>query len=343
MAESASLSPSESPSLSPSASPSLSPSISPSASPSQVPTLAEDSTGSTYNRGDFTATNAFFWSSLDLSPYAGTDLGSTPYWIEVLDSAGKKATGYIGAVGAEETLGSELLTSWENTFSSYETFASSGKDITSAINTTSDAISRSNSLGLTSGELLKVVITWTNSGGGIPYLYYRGLWEIQVASGLNTLYRNTLLGTANTYFNFYNIAAANWSSVNSSKRVTDPPSTAVHIVSSLNGTTRDWVSIESGFDPNTIASWNIYTLVSPSMSPSKSPSASPSVSPSASPSISPSASVSPSRSPSASPSISPSASPSVSPSISPSISPSVSPSVSPITGGTFIIFRRRRR
>lgn len=43
------------------------------------------------------------------------------------------------------------------------------------------------------------------------------------------------------------------------KRVTDPPNTAVHIVSSLNGTTRDWASIESGFDPIGIASWIIYS------------------------------------------------------------------------------------
>lgn len=37
------------------------------------------------------------------------DTGYTPCYIEVLDGAGKKATGYIGAVGAGETLGSELI------------------------------------------------------------------------------------------------------------------------------------------------------------------------------------------------------------------------------------------
>jgi len=95
------------------------------------------SIGSTYNYGDFTATNAFFWSSLNLSSYAGTDLGSTPYYIEVLDVAGKKATGYIGAVGAGETLGSETLTGW-TCFAPpfhFETFITSGKDITSAMET----------------------------------------------------------------------------------------------------------------------------------------------------------------------------------------------------------------
>ncbi|MFZ2097192.1 MAG: hypothetical protein WAV05_11205, partial [Anaerolineales bacterium] len=41
------------------------------------------------------------------------------------------------------------------------------------------------------------------------------------------------------------------------KRVTDPPATGVHIVSSLNGVTRAWENIEDGFNPNDIASWEI--------------------------------------------------------------------------------------
>jgi len=71
-----------------------------------------------------------------------------------------------------------------------------------------------------------------------------------------------------TQVNLYNQLETNATNVNqygwadnySIKRVTDPPSTAVHIVSSLNGTTRNWASIESGFDPNTISSWSIYGI-----------------------------------------------------------------------------------
>jgi len=44
---------------------------------------------------------------------------------------------------------------------------------------------------------------------------------------------------------------------NKVRQVTDPPSAAVHIISSLNGTVRNWASIESGFNPNNIASWVI--------------------------------------------------------------------------------------
>jgi hypothetical protein len=44
------------------------------------------------------------------------------------------------------------------------------------------------------------------------------------------------------------------------KQILDPPSTGIHIVSSLNGTTRAWENIESGFDLNNIASWSIETI-----------------------------------------------------------------------------------
>lgn len=60
--------------------------------------------GSAYtdsHRGDFTVTNAFFESvGEDLSIYKGTDAGYTPYKVIATDSAGKKASGYIGAFGA---------------------------------------------------------------------------------------------------------------------------------------------------------------------------------------------------------------------------------------------------
>ncbi len=226
-----------------------------------------NSTGSTFNRGDFTATNAFFWSSLDLSPYHGTDLASTPYYIEVLDGAGKKATGYIGAVGAGETLGSELITGWTNWSGEqgYETFTSSGTDITSAIETGTYGLAGTNNTYKISGELLKFVYNMTLNSGHLPKAYYNetGVDWGWLLAGLNTLYKTG--GGAGTLGNlqFFINEASNYSSVNSLKQVTDPPSTAVHIVSSLNGTVRNWATKESGFNPNTIASWAIYMSTSP--------------------------------------------------------------------------------
>ena len=36
------------------------------------------------------------------------------------------------------------------------------------------------------------------------------------------------------------------------KRILDPPSTGVHIVSAYGGSTRAWTNIDGGFNPNTI-------------------------------------------------------------------------------------------
>lgn len=226
-----------------------------------TPYIAEDSTGSTFNRGDFTATGAFFWSSLNLSTYHGTDTGYTPFYIEVLDGVGKKATGYIGAVGAGEILGNELVT--DPTFDvDGDWTKGTGWTVVGgkAVALTSPYLERIyETLAFTVGQLLKGVIicdsfttgqyrpqlggnilgTYTNSGTKIDYtnILYTGSW----GNGIRA--EDTLSAT------FTDI---------STKRVTSPPSTAVHIVSSLNGITRNWASIESGFDPNAIASWNIY-------------------------------------------------------------------------------------
>jgi len=222
-----------------------------------------DSTGSTYNRGDFTATNAFFWSSLNLSAYAGTDAGYTSHYIEALDSAGKKATGYIGAVGAGETLGNEIVVNGgfdSDTIWTKEAGWTIAGGVGVATNVTS-AIFQNQLGSFIVGGLYKGVSDWTRTGGEsafglgligwfnqgitvngnyIGYLAFKSVGDGDISG-----YGWGFTGTIDNYF---------------VKRVTDSPSTAVHIVSSLNGTTRDWASIESGFDPNNIASWKIYLL-----------------------------------------------------------------------------------
>jgi len=216
--------------------------------------LVLSSVGASFNRGDFTNGNAFFWSSVDLSFYL-------KHFIELIDAAGKKATGYIGAVGAGETLGSELITGWTN--GGYDTWASAGVDITSAIGLTDALRAGWQQYTSSSGWLVKLITTLAYTGNQ-PFFWilnhpeYTNRTEINdLVVGANTKYR-TLLSAADDIA-FITGAITNYSVIsNSFKRVTDPPSTAVHIVSSLNGTTRNWASIESGFDPNNIASFKIY-------------------------------------------------------------------------------------
>jgi len=228
-------------------------------------TVGSDYTNS--HRGDFTALNAFFESvGEDLSIYKGTDAGYTPYKAVATDAAGKKATGYIAAVGAGETLGSELITGWENSGSNpFETFTSSGLDITSAINTSGWGVVDVSPYIPSTGALLKYTGDITINSGVLlnlqvdqyPDTNPKTILQSPVTTGIKTYYA-TSLATQNG-LQFVASEAVDFKALNNSlKYITDPPSTAVHIVSSLNGTTRNWASIESGFDPNAIATYQIY-------------------------------------------------------------------------------------
>jgi len=228
--------------------------------------LSIPSLGWSAKYGDFTNGNAFFWDTVvDLSSYGRTDTGSTSYLIELLDAAGKKATGYIGAVGAGETLGSETLTGW-TCFAPpfhFETFITSGKDITSAMETASGAVAYTNLVAYQLDSLLKITANMTITSGTFDFYFrkYGGAYtqlDDSLSAGLNTFYRSVPTGYDSLQIN--GSTPSEFSGVFSVKKVTDPPVTAVHIISSLNGTTRNWASIESGFDPNTIASWQIKLL-----------------------------------------------------------------------------------
>lgn len=222
--------------------------------------------GSTFDRGDFTDGNAFLWSSLDLSPYFGA-LGRTPHKAILLDAAGKLAIGYLAGVGADvaETLGSELITGWTNDPESpYSTLLvnANGHDIDSLIQI-GDVVSIAvGDTFIKSGELYKTTNNFTINSGSLDY-YYTGAYP----NGSFT--KESVSGVLNFYYTGVGVEfpkvqivhSINASALISHKRVIDPPSTACHIVSALNGTTRAWASIESGFNPNTITSWIIYSSI----------------------------------------------------------------------------------
>lgn len=221
--------------------------------------------GSTFNRGDFTATNAFFWSSLDLSSYAGSDVGSTSHWIELTDGAGKKAIGYIGAVGAGEA-GNELATDGDFAVDPGPWLQTGGWTIAGGVGVgtaTGGYIYQPISHAVKSLVKFKFDLVTRTSGE-----LYMGGDGVGFSSFLSipdtyTHYRNITSPNANAFLygnpaDVFTGTVDNFSAV----QLTDPPSTAVHIVSSLNGTTRDWASTESGFDPNTIASWKINSVIS---------------------------------------------------------------------------------
>ena len=236
-------------------------------------------------RGDFTATNAFFWSSAeDLSIYSGHDLGNTPFLLTLTDGAGKKATGYIGAVGAGETLGAELITNptfdvntdgwspiWTGSLAAIDG-GQSGKclEITANAGDNFGYAGAYTTISFINNELIKMS-TYRKNGTDVSkstqsYVYLGGDYFVNprlTTTGswvLDERYANISGGNASFSLQANNSATIGltllWDEA-SLKRVTDPPNTAVHIVSSLNGTTRNWASIASGFNPNTIASWAV--------------------------------------------------------------------------------------
>lgn len=254
-------------------------------------TEVKNSVGSTFNRADFTTLNAFFWSSLDLSIFAKRDTGYTPYKIQLIDSAGKKAAGYLGAVGPGETLGSEVLLnpSFDNNTQYWSSIngtiqsshpAGGGQSddycILSATSGTTQYFSQQRTATLLGGLGALIKTTgYIKSGTSVDeayslrihngdfYLFQgagvsSGSW-IQITPGYFVVDSFWVAGIGAIYFHKDSSTIGTMLFDEPSlKRVTDPPSTAVHIVSSFNGTTRNWASKESGFNLNSIASWIIY-------------------------------------------------------------------------------------
>lgn len=72
---------------------------------------------------------------------------------------------------AENTvIGSNLVTGWTNSTPAYETFTSSGPDVTSAVNSSDNAMAVSNKLGLVANNVYKITITVTVNSGDAPQI-----------------------------------------------------------------------------------------------------------------------------------------------------------------------------
>jgi hypothetical protein len=226
-------------------------------------TALEDQTGSTYNRVDMTTDKSFFWSSVDLSAYAGTDAGNTPYSVILTDAAGKTAQGFIGAAGAGPAGGTLVddVAGWDLT---------SGWTLVSG----SETIIDNNSFSTTAGGqgLKKTDETIVNAA------LYNIVYSVSSTGGFCYRFRNhagtaypssTCLASASYATNpfttgttsFFRHASAGTTDITSISvnRVTDPPTTGVHIVSALGGGTRAWTNIDAGFNPNTITTWKVYS------------------------------------------------------------------------------------
>jgi len=246
--------------------------------------LIKNSEGSTFNRGDFTNGNAFFWSSIDLSLYQNCLL-------KLIDNNGKKAQGWINGVGAGETLGSELLTNggFDTDITGWTgircTIASiiggqDGKCLEATnVDQPSQYAERAESVPEGTNQLLKYngYVKSGTSGNEATMIRITDYAETKVLSFVNSISSSSWTAFADGYFTpisegfkfnfwkFTDTVGTMLFDTGSVKRVTDPPATGIHIVSMQKGLTRKWSYIETGFDPNNISSWEIYELIKPSI------------------------------------------------------------------------------
>lgn len=181
---------------------------------------------------------AFFDTSASNSDYKN-NINSQ---FEVMDSAGKKAIGYIKSAGTGETY-TDVLSGWDFTVDWTAIGTGAVVDADSYSTTIVGGIRKT---VLTDSALYKgsYARSTTSSGAGFydhiaPSVYFPGEFTDQyfVARGTSIYLRNASAGTTDV-------------TTLTLKQVLTPSATGVTIVSTPGGSTYNWASIESGFNYN---------------------------------------------------------------------------------------------
>lgn len=217
---------------------------------------------------------AFRCEGVTMAPYAKA---WNEFYINLIDSAGKIAKGYIDVADTTETLGSELITD-----GSFDTACGAGNWICDAdwtitggkasIDGNQSAKSQIAQSGIFDsedvGKLYKVQITMSD--------YVAGKWQFLLSGdsqgldhedGANqTFTKYIVLGTyANNAIYVKGDTNLNCSIDDfSCKEVTHVGTDGALIMSTKGGTTQNWASIESGFDYNDSSGYtfDIYRAIS---------------------------------------------------------------------------------
>jgi hypothetical protein len=198
--------------------------------------------------GDFTTTNAFFWPGTE--NWTAYRDGRHYLWIKS-KTDGKVSWAKISSVApAGETLsGTELLVTWLN--SGYNTFTTSGTDISSAAETDAATSYARETTAIVSGtgKLFKFVLgAFTKVSGADPVLRLGGSVSLVSTAGQSDKSINPpvagsyyFTNIANPYFGFRSTTDTSWNASGMSmQQVTDPPNTAVRLVNQAGA--RAWIS-----------------------------------------------------------------------------------------------------
>jgi hypothetical protein len=172
--------------------------------------------------------------------------------ITIYDASGRMLRGYLKAAGSAETLGDEMITTFNNSGTHpYETFTLSGIDINSAINSTGYGSCNSNNITQNVGVLLLYAYNLTLNSGGQPKYYYRAtVISIDLLNGSNQSYATmTLSGTRALYVDVYSVSNFILTG-NSLKQVLTPSTAGATVVSTKEGTTYNFAYKNASFTYN---------------------------------------------------------------------------------------------
>lgn len=151
---------------------------------------------------------------VDLSSFAGVEGTSTPYVLTLRDQASKIARAYIGAADAAEALGGD-------------------KTVTGITKADPGVATFQAGHGFTGGELIK----------------WKSLTEMTELNGKYCTLDNKS-GDTFEIVDTSGYGAAETTGGACANQVTDVGTDGVHLVSTYNGSTRNWLDIESGFNYN---------------------------------------------------------------------------------------------
>ncbi len=232
---------------------------------------------------------------VDLSGFAGVEGSSTPFYVALHDSAGKTVWGYVGAADAAQALGDEKLTNggFETAGAGgADTWANWTEDLGVGAGAISDEVSLVHGGGhaakitgdTTSGYQPRVVqnvtvipgtlykLTFWTRGDGTNAGRY-SMYDVTNAALIWAITSTAITGETYTQITRYFTAPSGCVTAQvqlecphvnggiayfddvSVKPVLHAGTDAVHIVSTRNGSTRNWAGIEAGFNYNDAAGY----------------------------------------------------------------------------------------
>lgn len=158
------------------------------------------------------------YTDLDGNEYSYVDIGSQRWIVENFRCT-KFADG-TDIPNLTDPTAEELITGWTNVI--YETFTSSGKDITSAINTSDDGSAVSNEFSVVAGTEYTISINITLNSGTMPLLQIMtddgNEYLDELSDGANTIYYTPEVSILDCHLSIaLDLVATNFSAVISVK------------------------------------------------------------------------------------------------------------------------------